>query len=371
MELGPLIAVKGYASPDVDAASGRALALCRTLGDHETLFPTLYTRWAAQYVLGHQGAVYALSREYLEQARAAGHCAGIVVGNRIHAAALLMRGDVEGAQALAREALSLYIPERHQPLIARFGQDLKVQSVSYLAVSVALAGRLDEAWTLGEESLAHARSLNHINTLAYALWHIGVWLAAVLRRTDTVQGFGAELLELSGAHRLGRWGAIVSPFLERGDAAERAVTVYRRAFNNQFAVPQLLCHIGEDYLESARTADARRVLTEAGDLMEQRGEFYWQTELFRLRGRLALAEGCVAAEPPTDFERALALARQRGAHLLELRAATDLARWRAANGQRAAARQLLAPVYAAFTEGFQAKDLRDAKALLDELEATG
>src|SRR5262249_41569309 len=146
------------------------------------------------------------------------------------------------------------------------------------------------------------------------LWHIGVWLAAVLRKTDTVQRLGAELPDLSRAHRLGRWGAIVSPFLERGDAAERALTAYRREFNSQFAVPQLLCHFGEDYLESGRTADALRVLTEAGDLMEQHGEVYWQAELFRLRGRLALAEGRVVAEAPTGFERALALARQRGAH---------------------------------------------------------
>lgn len=72
-----------------------------------------------------------------------------------------------------------------------------------------------------------------------------------------------------------------------------------------------------------------RVLTEAGDLMEQHGQVYWEPELFRLRGRLAAAEGRgAAAEAATGFERALALARQRGAHLLELRAATDLARLR-------------------------------------------
>ena len=372
MKLGPLFAVKGYASPENDAASGRALALCRALGDRETLFPTLYARWAAQYVAGRQGEVHALSREYLEQARAAGDDAGILVGNRIHAVALLMRGDTQGAEGLARQALSLYVPDRHQPLIARFGQDMKAQSSSYLAVSVALAGRLDEAWALGEESLAHARGLNHINTLAYTLWHIGVWLAAILRMTDTVQRVGAELLDLSRTHRLGLWGAMVSPFLGRGEVAEQALTVYRREFNGGLTVPQLLCHFGEDYLESGRTAEARRVLTEAGDLMAQHGEVYWEPELLRLRGRLAAAEERGApAEAATGFEAAIALARQQGAHLLELRAATDLARLRSAQGQRAAARKVLAPVYASFTEGFHAKDLKEAKAVLDELETTG
>jgi predicted ATPase len=372
MRLGPLIAVKGYASPELDAASSRALALCRTLGDRETLFPTLYARWAAQYVLGHQGEVYALSGEYLEQARAAGDDAGILVGNRIHAVALLMRGDTEGAEGLARQASSLYVPERHQPLIARFGQDLKVQSLNYLAVSVALAGRLDEAWALGEESLAHARKLNHVNTLGYTLWHIGVWLAALLRMTATVQRTGSELLDLARTHRLGFWEAIGRPFLERGEAAEQALSLYRREFNGGLIVPELLCHLGDAYLGSGRTADARRVLTEAGDLMEQHGEVYWEPELLRLRGRLAAAEGRDApAEAATGFERALALARQRGAHLLELRAASDLARLRSAQGQRAAARQVLAPVYASFSEGFDAKDLKEAKAVLDELETSG
>lgn len=372
MKLGPLIAVKGYASPELDAASGRALALCRTLGDRETLFPTLYARWAAQYVLGHQGEVHALSGEYLEQARAAGDDAAILVGNRIHAVALLMRGDTQGAEGLARQALSLYVPERHQPLTARFGQDLKVQSLNYLAVSVALTGRLDEAWALGEESLAHARSLNHGNTLGYTLWHIGVWLAAILRMTDTVQRVASELLELSRAHRLGFWGAIARPFLERGEAAEQALSLYRREFNGGLIVPELLCRLGDDYLGSGRTADARRVLAEAGDLVEQHGEVYWEPELFRLRGRLAAAEERDASPTAvTAFERALALARQRGAHLLELRAATDLARFLSAQGQGAAARRALAPVYAAFNEGFRAADLEEAKAVLDELETGG
>lgn len=372
MKLGPLIAVKGYASPELDAASGRALALCRTLGDRETLFPTLYARWAAQYVLGHQGEVHALSREYLEQARAAGYDAGILVGSRIHAVARLMRGDTEGAQELLREAVSLYVPDRHQPLIARFGQDLKVQSLNYLAVSMALAGRLDEAWALGEESLAYARSVNHINTLGYTLWHVGIWLASILRMTDTVQRTAPELLDLSRAHRLGFWEAITRPFLEGGEPAEEALTLYRRDFNGGLIVPQLLCHLGDNYLGSGRTADARRVLSEAVDLMEQHGELYWEPELFRLRGRLAAADGRDAhGKAATAFERALALARQRRAHLLELRAATDLARFLAAQGRGAAASQVLAPVYASFNEGFRAADLEEAKAVLDELEISG
>ena len=177
MKLGPLQPVKGYSTPEIDAVSGRALTLCRSLGDRAKLFPVLYARWALQYVAGRNREAFVLSREYLEAARASGDDAALIVGQRIHAAGLFMRGDAEGARGLARESVQLYVPERHRPLIARFGQDLRAQSLIYLALSQALLGRIDEARALGDEAIEHARSVNHLNTLGYTLFHCGVWLA--------------------------------------------------------------------------------------------------------------------------------------------------------------------------------------------------
>ena len=307
--------------------------------------------------------MFALSREYLEAARASGDDTALILGQRIHAVALLMRGDVEGARGLARQSLSLYVPERHQPLIARFGQGLRVQALNYLAISQALLGRIDEA-------IGNARSVNHINTLAYALWHCGVWLPAILRDTDALRRHGAELLELARAHRLGFWEAIASPFLLEGEEAERAVSVYRREFNAGLTVPMLLCRVADSYVASGRTADATRVLAEAQELMEQHGEVYWEPELFRLRGRLAAAGRGASVEAVAEFERALALARERGARLLELRAATDLARLQAAQGQPVEARKVLAPVHGWFTGEADAADVREARAVLAGLDGS-
>jgi class 3 adenylate cyclase len=107
MKLGPLQPVKGYSSPEIDAASGRALALCRSLEDRARLFPVLYARWAFQYVMGRHREAFVLSREYLEAARASGDDAALIVGQRLHAAGLFMRGDAEGACGLTREAVEL------------------------------------------------------------------------------------------------------------------------------------------------------------------------------------------------------------------------------------------------------------------------
>ncbi len=367
MKLGPLQPVTGYSTPEIDAVSGRALTLCRSLGDRAKLFPVLYARWALQYVAGRIREAFVLSREYLDAARASGDDAALIVGQRIHAAGLFMRGDVEGAHGLAREAVQLYVPERHRPLIARFGQDLRAQSLIYLALSEALLGRIAEARALGDEAIEHARSVNHLNTLGYTLFHCGVWLQAILRETDALRRHGAELLELAGEHRLGFWRALTTPFLLEGEEAERAVRAYRREFNAGLTVPQLLCRVADNYVTTGRTGDATRALAEVQELMEQHGDLYWEPERLRLRGRLAAAEDA-PVEAATAFERALRLARERGAHLLELRAAVDLARLQAVQGQPLEARKVLAPVYDLFTDGADMADVQDARAVLAALD---
>jgi tetratricopeptide (TPR) repeat protein len=363
MKLGPLQPIKGYSSPEIDAASGRALTLCRSLGDRAKLFPVLYARWGFQYVAGRNPEAVALSREYLEAARGAGDDAALIVGQRIHAAGLFMRGDAEGARGLAREALQLYVSERHRPLISRFGLDLRAQSLIYFALSQALLGQFDEARTLGDEAITHARSVTHLNTLGYTLFHCGVWLQAILRETDALRRHGVELLELAREHRLGFWRALATPFLLEAEEAERAVRTYRREFNAGLTVPQQLCHVADSYVATGRTGEATRVLAEVRELMDQHGEVYWEPELFRLSGRLAGADGA-PAEAITAFERALRLARERGTHLLELRAATDLAGLQATQDQPLEARKVLAPVYDLFADGADMADVQDARAVL-------
>ncbi len=97
------------------------------------------------------------------------------------------------------------------------------------------------------------------------------------------------------------------------------------------------------------------------------GDVYWEPELFRLSGRLAVAEGA-PVEAVTAFERALRLARERGTHLLELRAATDLARLQATQGQPLEVRKVLAPVCDLFADGADMADVQDARAVLAGLD---
>ena len=301
-----------------------------------------------------------------------------MVGHRIHAVALLYRGEVENARYHAQQALKIYIPERHIPLVARFGQDLKVQAINYVAVSDALLGNVEEALTLGAEAIAHARNLNHENTLAYALWHIGVWLPSIVRDTEAVHRYGSEILELARARRLVFWEGFALPHVaingygktraEAAADAEKALDIWQRKFNGRMIVPEMLCRIGEAYLDEGITSEANRVLAEAATVMDQKGQVYWESELYRLRGRLATM---VARDNPeaaaAEYQRAISIARERSTKLLELRATTDFARLLAKHGDLAKAKELLSPVLDWFTGDFDTPDLCEAKTLLKNL----
>ena len=114
------------------------------------------------------------------------------------------------------------------------------------------------------------------------------------------------------------------------------------------------------------------MLAEAWTLLEQQEERYWEAEICRLRGVVLLRQpGTPQAEAEACFQQALDVARRQQAKSLELRAAMSLSRLWQHQGKRAAARELLAPIYGWFTEGFDTADLQDARALLEELAVEG
>ena len=123
----------------------------------------------------------------------------------------------------------------------------------------------------------------------------------------------------------------------------------------------------------ARHGDAAAALAciaKALEIVEITGERYWEAELYRLSGEIRHEMGKQPGDegdPVSDFERALVISRAQSARSLELRAATSLARLWHSQGKSAEARDLLAPLYGWFTEGFDTSDMKEAKALLDEL----
>ena len=127
-------------------------------------------------------------------------------------------------------------------------------------------------------------------------------------------------------------------------------------------------HLAVAYAELGQLDDARRCIDDAMDKVERSKEKWCEAEVHRIAGEIALKSLPPDAEKAEKhFDRALAVARQQQAKSWELRAAMSIARLWRDQGKLQQARELLAPVYGWFTEGFDTLDLKEAKALLDEL----
>jgi len=132
--------------------------------------------------------------------------------------------------------------------------------------------------------------------------------------------------------------------------------------------PPNLCQLAEGLRKVGRQDDALGALGVGFALAEQRGQHFFDAELHRLRAEVLLdRNGDAASEVEALFGQSLEIAQRQEAKMFELRAATSLARLWQRQGNRVAARDLLAPVYEWFTEGFDTRDLKEAKALLEEL----
>jgi predicted ATPase len=149
---------------------------------------------------------------------------------------------------------------------------------------------------------------------------------------------------------------------------QQGLTAYQ-AMGLGFALPYGLALLARIYGHTGQPEIGLATLAEALDIVETQGEYVWQAELFRLKGELLLVPAVAASdEAERCFQQALAIARVQHARSWELRAATSLARLWQQKGQRDAARALLVPIYAWFTEGLDTSDLQEAKALLSTLD---
>jgi len=162
------------------------------------------------------------------------------------------------------------------------------------------------------------------------------------------------------------WIKVKNGYMAEGISLLRSGLVAYRATGGETYMPHHIDLLARACEIAGQTEQSLILLDEALQLVEVTGERWFQAELNRHKGRLLLGQGHCEAAEELCF-KALSIARAQEAKLWELRAAVSLARMRIEQGHRAEARDLLLPVYGWFTEGFDTQDLKEAKALLDEL----
>jgi tetratricopeptide (TPR) repeat protein len=272
-------------------------------------------------------------------------------------------------------SISLFQAIRDPPPPWKLGQDQLATSLIVAALAQWLRGYPDEARRLKNEALTRADTLNHpqttcsVNFYAFA---VSIWLGDF----DEPRAYANRLVEIGNKYLLPLWSADgtmgLGIDLIRGSNSKEGLeqlTAGEARFARMGWRLMLIEYLSYKVRALHQAGDTSTGLTELAklfDAVEETNERYYEPELWRLRGTLCLAEGQEKAAE-TSFGRAIEIAERQGSKSFQLHAACDLARLYAAHSDRAAARGILEPIYTWFTEGFDTSDLKEAKALLDEV----
>ncbi len=382
----PLIHVKGYAAPETKAAVQQARLLieqAEALGeppeDPLLLFSVLYGFWVGNYVAFNGDVMRNLAAQFLALAEKQGATVPRMIGHRLMGTSLTYTGDIAEGRAHYDQAAALYDPAEHRPLAMRFGQDPRVTILSFRSLALWLLGYPEAALADANQAISDAREIGQAASLFLAVSngsfthiHCGNY-AAVKAQAD-------ELVALADEKDASQWkaaGTLLRGWLlaltgKASDAVRliaSGITAWRST-GATLRLPTHLAHLARAHAELGQFDDAWRCLGEAMTTMETTKERQWEANIHRIAGEMALQSPQPdAAKAEAYFERALTVARGQQAKSWELRAAMSLARLWRDQGKPQQARDLLAPVYGWFTEGFDTLDLKEAKALLDELHA--
>jgi predicted ATPase len=378
LAVGPaLIAVRGYGAPEVERAYTRARELCERLGDPPEFFPATFGLWLMYFVRGELRTAYELAEQLLRRAQSARDPAQLTHGHAALGNILYFMGEFQSAKEHLENAIILYDPER---TLATTGFDHVAFCLSYAAWTLWQVGYPDQALTRGNEALALAQGLSNPYSLALAGFYFFGVLRQIRREARAAQENAERGIALAAEHGLTDilayatilrgWAMAKQGRNEEGIALIREGLAGTRAKGLETGRPYWLSLLAEACGETGRLDDGLNALTEALAAADAHEDRHYEAEIHRLKGELLLnQDDSNIAKAQTCFERAIAVARKQSAKSLELRATVSLARLLAKQGLRDEARTMLTDIYKWFTEGFDTADLKDAKALLDELGA--
>ena len=384
--LAPVIGTKGFAAAETKAAIERAQALIEEaealgepLDDPLLIFSVLYGFWTAN-LFGFNGkTLIEISQRILALAERQGATIALMMGHRSIGFALMATGAFLESRRHLDQAVALYDATEHRPFVTRFAVHAQVANLVSRAMVLWQLGFPNASLFDVEHGLKEGREIGHAPSIMGALFYVSV--VDVWRKgSSAAKTFTEELLVLAEEKHTPFFAALGT--MQRGAVlavtgnTEAAVPMIDagisqcRSMNSTFLTPWYLTRLADAQAKLGHCDQAWQRIFEAFEEMEKGGEVQQQAEINRVAGEIALLSPEIdVAKAERYFEKALAVARQQQAKSWELRAAMSMARLWRDQGKPQQARELLAPVYGWFTEGFDTLDLKEAKALLEELHA--
>jgi predicted ATPase len=375
---------KGFAAPDTRASFDqarllieRAEALGEPAEDPLVLYSVLYGFCVANYMAFKGDVVRAAAAEFLALAEKQGATIPLMVGHRFMGVCQLHLGALAEGRAHLDRAVALYDSKEHRSLATRYGQDPGTVHLYWRSVGLWLLGYPDAARADADRALRDAHEFGHAATLVWALTITamtriccGNYATAKMQADEAValaDEKGAVLWQAAGMRNQGCVFALTGRASDAVASIATSIAAYRST-GSTVLVPFYLSYLARAHADLGQFDDARRRLDEALAAVETSGERWCEADILRMAGEIELmAPERDAGKAEAWFERSIEVARAQQARSWELRATMSLARLWRDKGRRAEARDLLAPVYGWFTEGFDTLDLSEARATLDEL----
>ena len=408
-----LVAVKGYTTPDVEKTVTRARELCVQLGETPQLFPMLFQ--LTVFYLMRRGRELQTARELAEQllrlAQSVQDQYSLSLAHGILGCTLYWCGELTLARPHLEQAIALYDPQIH-PRSPVGTADPRIDFLSYASWALWILGYPDQALKRSHETLTLAKGLSHPYSLAYASG-CAAGLHSSRREWRLAQECAEEAVALSTEQGFPSWLAVGT--VSRGEAlvwqgqTMEGIAQIRQGMAAYQATgssprPHYLALLAEACGKAGQVEEGIDLTTEALTFVDSSGERMHEAELYRLKGELTLQQeskerGAKSAEqkfenpnpraqsldPQCDAEacflKAIEIAQRQQAKSLELRAVMSLVRLRQQQTEEPTSRttqhvirdrlneahQMLGDIYNWFTEGFDTKDLQEAKALIEEL----
>ncbi len=372
-----LLSIKGGTAPEVGSTYARARELAEGVGEAAQLFTALWGLWKFERGQGRLRQASDLAQDLVRLGESRGDDGHLLQAHHAQWTTQFYLGDMASALEHCEQGIALYRPEHHRQAYLFGDHDPCGCALAVSGIALWALGFPDQGLKRVRRSMDLGRKLDHLGSLANAF---DVFSQVYLLRGD--QGQLAELndqIEKIANEQNREEDLAIASFIKgwliarQGQEAEgianmREALATRREMGRQTEESWFVAQFVDTLGRSGAIEEALELLDGAFADVEATQMRYWEPELYRLKGELQLtrappdaeaAEGCFAA--------ALQIARQGQARAFELRAATSLARLWNRQSRSKEARDLLAPVYDWFTEGFDTVDLREAKALLDEL----
>ena len=381
----PLVATTGYAAAEVGNVYRRARELCKQLDDPPDVSEALWGLWTFHTLGADLGTARETAEELLSLAEHLPYPQLAMSGNWAMEITFTHLGEFALAIEHFERALSLYDPKQYLDMASLYALSPGVAMPCFAALSLWYMGQPDASLARIREATTLARELAEPHSLAHAFL-FSSFVHQLRREQRVAQEHAEAVIAISLEHGLVMYQAMATimagwSLIDEGQPEQaieqiKAGLVALNSTGTELVRPHFLALLADALGTASLFEEGLTVLDEAVELVHRTQEAYYLAELHRLKGELLFIQSSnrevdenatAVARAKECFHDAIRIGRQQKAKSWELRASMSLARLYQQLDKREEARALLLQIYDTFHEGFETADLREAKALLDEL----